>query len=226
MLSRKGDEGAIAVLSALLALVLIGVSALAVDLSNLWATRREARTSADSVVLAAATKLPSVAAARATALDYLQRNKVNGEVWPACPGPISATSPACWDNDGDFSNGEIDFFRADSGGDGYSSADLTTGNDAVAVRVALPRRQVNFALAGALGFNKGFVSAAATAEIRSPGSGSLPFYVTPSDYGMRCLKDDSGGPGRTSGEALREALLVPPMSAPTGVAVSPPATGP
>src|SRR3954447_9308090 len=112
MLKRGHDDGAIAVMSGLLAIVLIAVGALAVDLGNMWSRRREAQTSADNVALAAAAKLPSVAAARSLALTYLQRNKVNEESWPACPGPITATTPRCWDNDGNYDNGEIDFFKA------------------------------------------------------------------------------------------------------------------
>ena len=76
---RRRRRGAILVLFALLAIVLIGMVALSVDTGYIYVTRREAQVAADSAALAAAAYVPtSTAQATAAAIEYAGYNQVAG----------------------------------------------------------------------------------------------------------------------------------------------------
>lgn len=191
LLGRR-DDGAIAVMSALLAVLLFSIGALAVDLGNLQARRRITQSTADLAALAGAQGLPDAALARTYALDYLLKNPVFGQAFAACPGCYS-------DGDGpDYANGEI--IVTDSAGN-----TVTTGTGGKKVRVIVPRRTVPYGLAGVMGFNSGTVHAAATTIVGSPGKGKiLPFGVSATGgAGLYCIHTNS--PGQNS--VLRSALL-------------------
>ncbi len=170
------DRGAVAVITALVSVVLFGAAALAVDLGSMYQRRRATQTTADLAALAGAASLPDAAAARAVARDYVGRNLAPG-------GPLPA---AGWDDDNDLSNGEID---------------ITNGN--TRVKVVVPRRTVDFGLAGAIGVYSSSVSASATAEIRSPAFGVLPFFVTEPEAARSyvCLKDKPNGQAKNTPDA-------------------------
>lgn len=68
------ESGAVAVLFALLAVVVIGAGALAVDLGNAFARKRISQTQADLAALAGAAELPNDSAAIDEAFNYLVRN--------------------------------------------------------------------------------------------------------------------------------------------------------
>ncbi len=191
---RPGDDGVIAVISALLAVLLFAFGALAVDLGNLQARKRATQGAADLATLAGAQGLPNVAQAKQYALDYLKKNPVEGESYAACP--------ACYsDNDApDFANGEI-IVTNNAGG-------IATGTtDGYRIRVIVPRRTVTFALAGVLGFSSSTVHAAATAGVGSPAKGKiLPFGVAAGAGGLYCIHDNTNG----HNAVLRSALLANP----------------
>lgn len=143
------DRGAVAVIVAILALLLFGVSALAVDLGNMWSRKRMAQTSADLAALAGAAWLPDQTAALDKAYEYLTSsgNFVGENALPA-KGVL---------DDNVLANGEIDV-----------TADTVT--------VDLPPRSVSFGLATAIGFAGSSVSAHAVAAVRSPAS-TLPVFT-------------------------------------------------
>jgi Flp pilus assembly protein TadG len=150
MLKRIRDEqGAVAVIVAMLALTLFGAGALAVDIGNQWSRRRMAQSAADIAALAGAAQLPDAAAAVQTAFDYLSTHD------PVAEG--SFTKAQMTDNV--VSNGEITVDPAKN-----------------TVTVDLAPRRVTFGLANALGFSAGLVSAHAVAALRTP-SQLLPFFL-------------------------------------------------
>ena len=100
--------------------------------------------------------------------------------------------------DGDYANGEIDFFGIDTNGNGrYEQSEITEqSGQAFAVRVIPPGHKVDFGLAGAIGFDSVSVTEPATALVGSPlGLGIPPFYLTVGDNGPTCIKDDAPGGG-------------------------------
>lgn len=89
------------------------------------------------------------------------------------------------------------------------------------IRVVAPPRTVEFGFAGAVGFDEADVTAAATAEIKSPAA-TMPFYLTTSGAsGYSCLKDTApGGPGGPA-SAMRAVLLAPGDRPPTITSTAP-----
>lgn len=207
MLGDRRDDGAIAVLSALLAVILFSIGALAVDLGNMQARKRATQTVADLAALAGAQDLPDVTKARAAALDYLTNrvgNQVAGETYANCAGCYT-------DNDGpDYANGEI--IVTNSNGN-----TVTSGTDGQKIWVIVPRRTVNFGLAAVMGFSSSTVHAAAEATVGSPAKGKiLPFGVTGGNGGLYCIHDNTNG----KNAVMRSALLAPTPT-PTVTSISP-----
>ena len=144
------DHGAVAVTVAIMALVLFGLGALAVDIGNLQFKRSQAQNSADFAALAGAGKLPDTTAALTEAVTYLQNNEL-GE-WDTSTWTESQFT------NGDTTDGEITF----------------SGN--TQITVVTPTANVSFGLANAFGESSGPVNAQATAAIYSPGR-ILPFFL-------------------------------------------------
>ncbi len=226
---RREDRGAIAVITAILALVLMAFGAIAVDLGNAWARKRAVQTTADLAALAGGSGLPDMREARVRAMDYLTRNPQQGGALDACS--VTSSVNPCWDNDGDYSNGEIDFFHTDTNGNGtYEPSEATSTNgQAFAIRVMPPGHKVDFGLAGAVGFSSTNVTAPATAALGSPlGLGIPPFYLTAADNGATCIKDDAPGGGGPSPSVVpkwgvrtgHSLTVVSPTSAPPGTLVT------
>jgi hypothetical protein len=138
---HRDDRGAVAIMVALLAGVLVIVSALSVDLGNAWARGRIVQKQADIAALAAGSLLPmSSTDARtdnepddiaARAVDYLNDNKASGQ--------DDAVASQLVDND--FSNGELQFFHDD----GSACTDICTQ-----LTLTPPQAYVDFGLAGAV----------------------------------------------------------------------------
>lgn len=92
----KDESGAIAVMVGVLALVLLGVGALAVDLGQIFATRAALQSDTDLAVLAAAAELDGSTVCTAAALDAARRQLDDPQ--------LQATVDLA---DGDRSNGEL-----------------------------------------------------------------------------------------------------------------------
>jgi len=167
------DDGAVAVLVAILAVVLFGIAALVVDLGMAMETRRDAQKAADLTALASGQDLPDTTVAKQTAITYLADNG-----WPMAAGnPMTAI------DDGNYSNGEVDF---------------SAGNTKITVYP--PPRDVGFVFSGVLSLIPGpkapngtSVSAKATVEIRSL-KNLLPFVLTSNaPLGTNCIKTNQPG---------------------------------
>lgn len=169
--SRRRDErGATAVLFAAVALVLLGVSALAVDVGQVYSKRAALQSNVDLSVLAATAKLDSSGACNQevidVAMDYLTKdaNLVPDQTAVNLGG--SAT-----DGDGfiQCNNWRVDLWA--------------------------PTSRVDYGLARAVTDEAGVdVPAHAAAQIKSPSrNASLPMFgVDGCDYGLQTIRDDSG----------------------------------
>jgi hypothetical protein len=190
------DAGAVAIIVALVSVLIFGIAALVVDIGAMYARRRAAQTDADFAALAGVTALPQDKnAAFDRAYDYLAKNLPPG-------GPLGE---AALFKDGDLGNGEILF------------------PSATKIRVVVPPRTVEFGFAAVFGIGEADVTAAATAEARSP-AGRLPFYLTgASGSGYSCLKDTSGG-GGNPGSAMRQVLVAQQPNRPPSITSTSPAT--
>jgi Flp pilus assembly protein TadG len=169
MISRARDEdGAVLVLMSIALTVLLGFSALVVDVGNAYQQRRLAQSSADAAALAAAQELTNLslpASVRAAntvsaAKSYAQRN--------------FATAPSAWSGCSDPSALAI-------------VPDLSVNNNAcisldttlTQVRVKLPPRTIHNAFAGVLNAPTTSVGASAVALVGSPaGDRILPLGIT------------------------------------------------
>jgi Flp pilus assembly protein TadG len=198
---QRDERGAIAVMFALLALVLFGVGALAVDLGNMYQRKAEAQSQADLAALSSATALAgsNVTAAHAAAVSqvakYLKANVKLGQ-----NGTYAAPTAAML-TDGDLKNGEVTFYPLEP----YK------------MTVTTPEATVNFALAGAVGKSSSRVAASATVGVGTPGATRvMPFYaVTGSgcDYGTQALSDPANGQVQSIVPTLwQPSDLTPPAS--------------
>ena len=169
---RRDERGATVVLFALLALVLLGVGAVAVDMGQVYAKRGSLQSTVDLAVLAAAAELDGsdacTAAATAAATSYLQKNWIDGTHDPLV----------------------VNLGGSPNDDDGYIRC---TGWD---VQLWAPKAHVDFGLAKALSSsNDGLdVPAFAEAAVESPGLADMPFYATPGcSTGLQVLSTDSKG---------------------------------
>ena len=191
--SGRDERGAAAVISVLIALVLMTFAALAVDLGNGLARKGDTQVQADFAALAGAPELPGTKSASdptvLAAADYLVRNapqddRPDADAWPTST-PVMANNLV----DGSADNGEVNFLTGDK------------------LQVISPPAQVNFGFAGIFRMfgadvtNHIDVAGDATVQVGTPdGLGVLPMYVaspTPGnpacDYGLQTLTDPPGG---------------------------------
>ena len=182
---NRDERGATAVLFALLALVLLGVSALAIDVGEIYAKRSALQSNVDLAVMAAAAELDSDGACNpevvAAATDYLENN--NNEV----PDQVA-----------------VELGGTPGDGDGFIRCSDWK------VELWAPTAKVDYGLARAV-MDEGTadegvdVPAYAAAQIKSPSRNhGLPMYgVAGCDYGPQTIRDDSGP---------APAIAVPPLT--------------
>lgn len=173
----RDERGATAILVGILAIVLFGIGAFAVDIGQAYAKRSLEQTSVDLAVMAAAAELSQASgcneAVVQTATDFLH-NKLENQV-PGQPPTINLG--------GSFGDG-----------DGFIAC---PGN--WKVRLEAPASRVDFTLGRVIspdGPDHVDVAAEATAQVKSPGqSSTLPMYaVAGCDSGYQDLTDPPPGP--------------------------------
>ncbi len=164
---------------ALLATVLFGLGAIAVDMGQAYAMRRDLQTNVDMAVMAAAAELNGEvddnghAAARTAAEQYLTTNAVADQI--AWNLDLNALDPA------DDESGYLEF---DADGNAWK------------VRLYAPKVDVDLGLARIFGPETEIqVPARATAEIRSPGTSMMPMYAVDNgcDSGTQTISDAPSG---------------------------------
>lgn len=180
----RSESGAVLPLFALLLVVLLGFAAFGVDLTSAYAETREARSTADAAVLAAALQYltddsPSGEELFAIVTDYVETN------WGADKAPTTADWEACTDDaPSDYSPVE------DSSGNPISEClTLKQVNDEPALlRLRLPDYAMPTSFASLLGFDTMDISAIATAELRySLVQNILPVSVPANPRTEECL---------------------------------------
>lgn len=188
---QRTEDGATAVVFAILATVLMVTAAMSVDLGNAWARKRDVQTQVDLSALSAGHMLPapsSNTALRAEIVDevvaYL--NSLNNKV----PGQSPITAGAMVD--GINGNGEVLFV------DNPATATTDEGLEGTRLEVIAPPAHVNFGLGSIVVPDGTDVSATATVEIMSlipPGQDMLPFWLPDGcPYGPGMADTGSGGP--------------------------------
>jgi Flp pilus assembly protein TadG len=171
---RRDERGAIAIMTALVAVALFTVAALAVDLGNVWARRGTLQVQADQAALYAAESLPATDAASRHAVAekvayYFACHRVQGqsEVTPSIPGCSGATTSE---------SPEISAYADDLLGSGAVTFPTTTQ-----VHVTTPTARVDFGFGRAAGATDSLQAKSATAQVSSPGD------LLPVGLSLNCL---------------------------------------
>lgn len=185
MAARRRDErGAVAVMFAFMASLLLVFAALAVDIGNLTARRTWTQAQADHAALAGGAELLETARLGGTppvavvdeVTKYLNAN-----------APQQDDDP-CWRN---------------TPADCVTASQLTNGNGAdgevrytdLGLQVEAPHAWVDFGLAGVAGFDGADVTGTATVQIKTGGLRTMPMYgVAGCDWGRQTLVDPSNDP--------------------------------
>ncbi len=178
--ARRGrtESGAVAIMVALMAMVILGMAAVAIDVGQVYAKRASLQSAVDQAVLAAASELDGTDTCTASAVDaaktYLISNWIDQGGDPKALGDIDLAS---------------DNTLAGGGKDGYMKCKKWR------VDLYAPTAKVNLGLAKAVTSKQAInVPAHAAAEVRSPRLATMPFYATPAcSNGQQVLSTDSGG---------------------------------
>jgi hypothetical protein len=203
---RRRDNGAIAVIVAILAMLLFTVGALAVDLSNAYSRKVDAQAQADFTAVAGAAELPGPGTSpQATdpaviaAASYINKNH------PERPSARDQLIRPAQLVDGSYQNGEAFYgYLADpqlcsGGGCDTPYGDIIASDEHLTI--VSPQTEVTFGLGRALGLSDTMVQAHATAAINTPGTSVMPLYAvagTGCDYGPQTLAPASTEPDPTS----------------------------
>lgn len=180
------EVGAVAIITAICAVILFGAAALGVELSDMFSRSRAVQTTADLAAFAGAQKLPDTCAAFDLALSTLNDpgNGVRTD-----NGTTAFNANAADMKDGDKTNGEIEVLGPTGA---RVSACNTTGR---IVRVTTPPRDVKFAFGAAIkGASSGDVQGVGAVELRGLDVSVLPLSL-PSNCpsGPNYLYVDNGG---------------------------------
>lgn len=179
----RDERGAVAVLYAIVAVVLLAVAALAVDIGNTVSRKTNSQTQADFGALAAVPELSTTVSAGMTpptsvidaiveALNNNQPQDDEDSCWTADPPTCVVAADL---TDGVLANGEATY--TDQG-----------------LRVTAPRARVDFGFANILGYDGTYVDADATVNVYSGGQRVMPMYgVDACSYGRQTLTDPANG---------------------------------
>ncbi|WP_457185377.1 TadE/TadG family type IV pilus assembly protein [Nocardioides sp. P5_E3] len=172
---RRHDEaGAIAVMVALMAMVILGMAAVAIDMGQVYAKRASLQSAADQAVLAAAAELDGTTVCTAGAINAAKNYLISN--WIDQGGDPKAV-------------GDINLDGSPTDGNGYMNCNKWR------VELWTPTAKVNLGLAKAVTSRDRIdVPASAAAEVRSPRLATMPFYATPAcSTGMQVLSTNSSG---------------------------------
>lgn len=182
LVRRDAERGATAIIVAVAAVFLFSCGAMAVDLGNGFARKRDVQTQADFGALAGAASVHTLSAPTAAdpavqaAATYFVKNRPLSEGDPPDPSltfPEQVAEMADALVDGDDKNGEVE----------YPSR--------TKIRVLSPYAHVNYGMASVLGYNSVDVQGDAAAGMFSPGS-VMPVYAWQGcDYGLQTILTDS-----------------------------------
>ena len=207
----RDERGAVAVLFALLAVILMSVAALGVDLGNAWAQKKQVQAGSDLATEAGAgvkgANLPKTGsvhscgygAAGAVATDQSVLDISEYLASQSYPIPRSSSDDTAYAamkaalpgqlTDCSMTNGEVVY-----GVPKFSGGSWTVAYNKNQLSLVSPQKQVDFGLAGILGFSNTRVNGVSTVEIKSPKFSALPFYAfSGCDYGPQTLQQPNDG---------------------------------
>jgi hypothetical protein len=189
---RPDERGAVAIFYALVAVMLMGIAALAVDLGNGISRKSDVQGQADFAALAAGAQLGTETsgtvptAVLQAAMDQLNSNRVlndNG----TCRAQAPCVASTAVLTNGNLADGEVRFC---SGLNTPAAGCRKSG-----LQVVAPQAKVDFGFAGIFGVSSIEVEGTATVGNFSP-VGTLPMYaVSGCDYGRQTLTDPANGQG-------------------------------
>jgi len=185
---RYDERGAVAIMYALLAVVLLISAALAVDIGNAVARKSDVQGQADFAALAGASQLGAQTSGTVPAgvvqavKDQLNANRpLNSDGTCRAETPCVQTTSQL--TDGVLSNGEVRFCSGTS----------PAGCRKSGLQVVAPYAQVDFGFARILGLNGIDVDGTATVGLFSP-MGVMPVYAgSGCDYGQQTITDPPTG---------------------------------
>ena len=201
----RSEKGAIAVMVAILATVLFGCAALAVDLGNAWSRKRAVQKQVDISALSAGWLLPMTSSNKAAiatkVASYL--NDTDNQA----TGQASVTGGQLIN--GSYGDGEIQFQHEDGSACAQKCPQM---------RVIAPPARVDFGFAGVLGMSHTDVRRAATVRVVSelpPTEKTVPFWLpTGCGYGPTQADTTQGGAQSTA--------TATPTATPTATATATP----
>lgn len=203
---RRDEEGAVALMVGLVAVVLFGVAALAVDLGNAWARERSVQKQVDVTALAVGHLLPAsaadLAAVAAATAAYLDSNGAAGQRDVVATDLVNGLS----------ADGEVRL--QDASGTPCSTA-------CPRLEVTAPDARVDFGLAGVLGADGTEVRRTAAVQVFSAiprGESVLPFWL-PSGCALGPAMLDAA-PGGQSGSGQAATTTTTSTATPTATATS------
>lgn len=174
---RRDESGAVAVMVALMAMVILGMAAVAIDVGQVYAKRASLQSAVDQAVLAAAADLDGTNVCTPNSIAAAKRYILSN--WTDQGGDPKSLGSIKLDNT----------YAADGSYNGRIVCNKWR------VELYAPSAKVSLGLAKAVTSEQSYnVPAHAAAEIRSPRLGTLPFYATPTcSTGQQVLSTDSSG---------------------------------
>jgi hypothetical protein len=192
----RDERGAVAVLFAFTAVVLMLFGALAVDLGQAWAQKHATQRAGDMATLAGAgikgADLPAPAAGKtcgygkgALASDQAAKDVASYLGTTVSNSTVTATQLT----DCNVANGEVFYGIPHRTGTTWS---LTYNKNQLSL--VSPPKHVSYGLGRLIGINGVNVQGVSTIEIKSPKMSTLPFYAfTGCDYGPQTLQQPNNG---------------------------------
>lgn len=188
---RRGEDGAFAIMFALMAVMLLTVAALGTDLGNAISRHTDTQNQADFAALDGGRQLTDTVTASSTVSDAFLTAVTNS---------LNSNQPqddnrACWRTHSCVAKSDLTDTNPD-GSRNLANGDVqvVTVNGKNGIRVTAPAARVAFGFANVFGVNGTSVKAAATVSIFSQGPRVLPmFAVSGCDWGTQTLTDPANG---------------------------------
>jgi len=194
---KRGESGAVAIMAAVMAVMLVSMAALAVDLGGAFVTKREVAKRTDFAALAGGhgnnLPTPSTTGTCAYGPKGSDSDQAVKDV-AAYYGSQSTNSAvtALQLVDCSTSNGEVLY-----GSFTYNSANSTgivLSYDKTKLTVISPKSHVDFGFAEVMGFSSVDVGSVATVQVGSQGIATLPLYAfTGCDFGAQTIAQPNNG---------------------------------
>lgn len=202
----RSEDGAIAVMTAIMAVLLFSFAALAVDLGRAQVEKRDIQATTDFAALAGAGE-ENLPGTTPTSCAYGPQAAVGDQaVQDAAAflgsGPWAGAVSAALLRDCNLQNGEVVYGTLD-----YSTGTAVLDYDEQTLTLVSPPEDVSFGLAGIMGFSGTTVRGVATVAAGTPGSSkTFPAYaVDGCDWGLQTITNPANGQAANYSPTLVDA---------------------